>query len=95
MIDPIGKAVKGSESAFSKLPTSMAGISSQTNNAGRSAGMSTNTTANSNMNFNIANVSAGDTGGMQGKQMKEYIEGISVQVATKLLRQNQGYGGLI
>ena len=35
------------------------------------------------------------SGQMQGKAMKQYIEGISMQVATKLLRQNQGYGGLI
>jgi len=53
-------------------------------------------TAVSNINFNISNVDAsGGNNGMSGKQMKQYIEGVSMQVATTLLRQNQGYGGLI
>ena len=52
-------------------------------------------TANANINFHISNVDVDGSGQMQGKAMKQYIEGISMQVATKLLRQNQGYGGLI
>ena len=52
-------------------------------------------TANANINFHISNVDVDGSGQLQGKAMKQYIEGISMQVATKLLRQNQGYGGLI
>lgn len=49
-----------------------------------------------NINFNISNVDAsGGNNSLSGRQMKEYIEGVSMQVATTLLRQNQGYGGLI
>jgi hypothetical protein len=52
--------------------------------------------SNSNIIFNVKNVNAGgNMGELKGKAMKKYIEGISMQVATKLLRQNQGYGGLI
>jgi len=64
---------------------------------GKGANMSkmSSTSANANINFNISNVNAGGMGEMQGKQMKQYIEGVATQVAVKLLRQNQGYGGLI
>jgi phage tail tape-measure protein len=51
--------------------------------------------ASANINFHISNVDVDGSGQMQGKAMKQYIEGVSMQVATKLLRQNQGYGGLI
>jgi phage tail tape-measure protein len=51
--------------------------------------------ANANINFHISNVDVDGSGQLQGKAMKQYIEGVSMQVATKLLRQNQGYGGLI
>lgn len=63
--------------------------------AGGSLQKMSNATATANINFHIANVDASGGGQMQGKAMKQYIEGISMQVATKLLRQNQGYGGLI
>ena len=70
---------------------------SQVGGSGASSSMSKigASTANANINFHISNVDVDGSGQMQGKAMKQYIEGISMQVATKLLRQNQGYGGLI
>jgi phage tail tape-measure protein len=52
-------------------------------------------TATANINFHISNIDVEGGGQMKGKEMKQYIEGVSMQIATKLLRQNQGYGGLI
>jgi phage tail tape-measure protein len=74
------------KSALSQVGGS--GVSSSMSRMGAS-------TANANINFHISNVDVDGSGQMQGKAMKQYIEGISMQVATKLLRQNQGYGGLI
>ena len=70
---------------------------SQVGGSGASSSMSKigASTANANINFHISNVDVDGNGQMQGKAMKQYIECISMQVATKLLRQNQGYGGLI
>jgi hypothetical protein len=100
MVSPIEKAVDESKYSFNKLPTAinpnviaspLSGMSAIGNLGG--GGMNS---ANSNMNFNISNVNAGGgMGEMQGKQMRQYVEGIALQVANNLLRQNQGYGGLI
>ena len=70
---------------------------SQVGGSGASSSMSKigASTANANINFHISNVDVDGSGQLQGKAMKQYIEGVSMQVATKLLRQNQGYGGLI
>ena len=100
MVSPIEKAVDDSKHTFNKLPTAInpnviaspiSGMGAIGNLGG--GGMSS---ANANMNFNINSVNAGGgMGEMQGKQMRQYVEGIALQVANNLLRQNQGYGGLI
>lgn len=70
---------------------------SQVGGSGASTSMSKigASTATANINFHISNVDVDGNGQLQGKQMKQYIEGVSMQIATKLLRQQQGYGGLI
>jgi hypothetical protein len=74
---------------LNKSPLDGAGVAGIT-------GMSSSSMANSSIIFNVKNVNTGgNMGELQGKAMKKYIEGVSMQVATKLLRQNQGYGGLI
>ena len=99
MVSPIEKAVDESKYTFNKLPTAinpnviaspLSGMGAIGNLGGAAMG-----NANANMNFNISNVNAGGVGDMQGRQMREYVEGIALQVANNLLRQNQGYGGLI
>lgn len=98
MVDPIAKAVDESKNVMNKLPTAINPnvISSPVSGVG--AGVSTGFgagNATSNMNFNISGVNAGQTGEYQSREMRKYIEGVAVQVAHTVLRQNTSYGGLI
>ena len=79
MSNPIEQGVMQSKKAFGPLQTGMG-----------------NATANSNVNFNISGVNAGGSAGQfQQQQMKQYIEGIALQTAHQVLRQNTRFGGLI
>ena len=79
MANPIEQGVMQSKKAFGPLQTGMGG-----------------TTANSNVNFNISGVNAGgNSGQFQQQQMRQYIEGIALQTAHTVLRQNTGFGGLV
>jgi hypothetical protein len=48
----------------------------------------------SNVNFNISGVNIG-ANEKPTLEMQKYIEGVAVQVANKVLRQNTAYGGLV
>ena len=79
MVNPIEKGVMQSKKAFGPLQTGMG-----------------NATANSNVNFNISGVNAGGSAGQfQQQQMRQYVEGIALQTAHQVLRQNTRFGGLI
>ena len=52
-------------------------------------------TANSNVNFNISGVNAGNSGQFEKAQMEQYIQGVATKVAYTVLRQNTGIGGLV
>ena len=79
MVNPIEKGVMQSKKAFGPLQTGMG-----------------NSTANSNVNFNISGVNAGGSAGQfQQQQMRQYVEGIALQTAHQVLRQNTRFGGLI
>lgn len=96
MVDPARRAVEATNSVMERspltsLPTSpVSGVGqgiAQTMGSG---------IANSNVNFNISGVNAGGgTGQFQNQQMRQYIEGIALQVAMNTLRQNTRIGGLI
>jgi len=96
MVDPARRAVEATNtimerSPLTSLPTSpVSGVGqgiAQTMGSG---------IANSNVNFNISGVNAGGgTGQFQNQQMRQYIEGIALQVAMNTLRQNTRIGGLI
>jgi len=100
MVDPIGKAVTDSKMEFNRLPTGLNpnDLADPVSGAGLGVGAlaSNALTSNSAVNFNISGVNAG--GGMgqfQSKQMRQYIEGIALQTAHTVLRQNTGFGGLV
>jgi hypothetical protein len=79
MSNPIEQGVMQSKKAFGPLQTGMGSA-----------------TANSNVNFNISGINAGGSAGQfQQQQMRQYIEGIALQTAHTVLRQNTGFGGLI
>jgi len=79
MVNPIEKGVMQSKKAFGPLQTGMG-----------------NATANSNVNFNISGVNAGGSAGQfKQQQMRQYVEGIALQTAHQVLRQNTRFGGLI
>ena len=79
MSNPIEKGVMQSKKAFGPLQTGMG-----------------NSTANSNVNFNISGVNAGGSAGQfKQQQMRQYVEGIALQTAHQVLRQNTRFGGLI
>jgi phage-related protein len=79
MVNPIEKGVMQSKKAFGPLQTGMG-----------------NSTANSNVNFNISGVNAGGSAGQfKQQQMRQYVEGIALQTAHQVLRQNTRFGGLI
>lgn len=52
-------------------------------------------TANSTMNFNISGINAGGSGQFEQKQMRQYVEGVALQVAHNVLRRNTAFGGLV
>ena len=98
MVSPIDRAVELSKMSMNNLPTSINPnvIASPVNGIG--AGVPTGIgggIANSNVNFNISGVNAGVSGQFQQQQMRQYIEGVALQVATNVLRQNTRIGGLI
>lgn len=98
MIDPIKTAVDGSKQAFGPLPTGINPNALVSPISGIGAGMGSMTSggvANSAVNFNISGVNAGMTGQFEQAQMRQYIEGIALQVASNALRQNTRLGGLI
>ena len=98
MIDPIKTAVDGSKQAFGPLPTGINPNALVSPITGIGAGMGAMTSggvANSSVNFNISGVNAGMTGQFEQAQMRQYIEGIALQVASNALRQNTRLGGLI
>ena len=79
MVNPIEQGVMQSKKAFGPLQTGMG-----------------NATANSNVNFNISGVNAGGSAGQfKQQQMRQYVEGIALQTAHQVLRQNTRFGGLI
>ena len=79
MANPIEQGVMQSKKAFGPLQTGMG-----------------SPTANSNVNFNISGVNAGGSAGQfKQQQMRQYIEGIALQTAHQVLRQNTRFGGLI
>ena len=79
MSNPIEQGVMQSKKAFGPLQTGMG-----------------NSTANSNVNFNISGVNAGGSAGQfKQQQMRQYVEGIALQTAHQVLRQNTRFGGLI
>jgi hypothetical protein len=101
MVDPIAKAVDQSKNVMNKLPTSINPnvISSPVSGVGSGIPVSTGGGMGSAMavnNFNISGVNTGDASGQfQTKQMRQYIEGIAVKTAHQVLRQNNGFGGLV
>lgn len=98
MIDPIKTAVEGSKQAFGPLPTGINPNALVSPITGIGAGMGSMTSggvANSAVNFNISGVNAGQTGQFEQTQMRQYIEGVAIQVATNVLRQNTRIGGLV
>ena len=97
MIDPIKTAVEGSRRAFSPLPTSINpnSLVSPVQGVGADIPFTTGGNANANLNFNISGVNAGQTGQFEQTQMRQYIEGVAIQVATNVLRQNTRIGGLV
>lgn len=96
MVTPIDKAVDLSERAMEKSPLATQ-MTSPVSGVGQGvSGLSSmigNSTAN--LNFNISGVNASGTGQFQGQQMKQYVEGVAMQVAHQVLRQNTGFGGLV
>lgn len=96
MVEPARRAVLATNQVMERsplinLPTSpVSGI-------GQGIGqiMSGASTANANVNFNISGINAGQTGQFQQAQMRQYIEGIALQVATSAIRQNTRLGGLL
>tara|TARA_R100000734_G_scaffold3792_1_gene3351 strand:+ start:3975 stop:5603 length:1629 start_codon:yes stop_codon:yes gene_type:complete len=52
-------------------------------------------TANSTMNFNISGINAGGSGQFEQQQMRQYVEGVALQVAHNVLRRNTAFGGLV
>jgi phage-related protein len=94
MIMPAKRAVEGTNRAFERsplatLPTSpVSGVGAGVQTA--TAGMAT-----ANMNFNISGINAGQASQFQQAQMRQYIEGVALQVATNVLRQNTRIGGLL
>jgi len=94
MVMPAKRAVEGTNQAFERsplatLPTSpVSGVGAGVQTA--TAGMAT-----ANMNFNISGINAGQAGQFQQAQMRQYIEGVALQVATNVLRQNTRIGGLL
>lgn len=98
MVDPLEHAVKESLSTMNKLPTSINPNVIASPVSGVGAGVQTSMgggSANSSVNFNISGVDASGVGQFQGQQMQKYIEGVAVQVAHKVLRQNTAFGGLV
>ena len=97
MVDPIKTAVDKSRTAFSPLPTQINpnSLVSPVQGVGADIPFSTGGNANANLNFNISGVNAGQTGQFDQAQMRQYIEGVALQVATSALRQNTRLGGLI
>ena len=100
MVDPVSKAVDGSKTEFNKLPTGINPNQLVDPVKGLGAGLgaisSGSLSANSAVNFNISGVNAGSGAGQfQSSQMRQYIEGIALQTAHTVLRQNTGFGGLV
>ena len=98
MVDPIAQAVKESKVVMNKLPTSINPNVIASPVSGVGAGVQTSMgggSANSSVNFNISGVDASGVNQFQGQQMQKYIEGVAVQVAHKVLRQNTAFGGLV
>lgn len=97
MVDPIKTAVDKSRTAFSPLPTQINpnSLVSPVQGVGADIPFSTGGNANANLNFNISGVNAGGAGQFDQAQMRQYIEGVALQVATSALRQNTRLGGLI
>jgi len=47
------------------------------------------------MNFNISGINAGGSGQFEQQQMRQYVEGVALQVAHNVLRRNTAFGGLV
>lgn len=99
MVSPIETAVDRSKKAFSPLPASISPVGYQPT-SGVGSGMGAvggagGSIANSNINFNISGIQTGSTSEYDMREMRQYIEGVALQVATKALRQNTRIGGLI
>ena len=98
MVNPIERAVNLGKDAFGGLPTGINPnvIESPVRQVtpiktGMGGGNAT-----SNVNFNISGVNAqGGAGQFQGQQMRQYVEGVAMQVAHNVLRQNTQFGGLV
>ena len=101
MVDPIAKAVDQSKNVMNKLPTAINPnvISSPVSGVGSGIPVSTGGGMGSAMavnNFNISGVNTDSASGQfQTKQMRQYIEGIAIKTAHQVLRQNNGFGGLV
>lgn len=98
MVSPIERAVRLSKDVMDKLPTAINPnvISSPVSGIGAGVPAAGVGSANANLNFNISGVNAGGmSSGYDMRNMQQYIEGIAIQVATNVLRQNTRIGGLI
>jgi len=100
MVNPISKAVENSKMEFNELPVGLNPNKLVDPVTGAGAGVgalaSNALTSNSAVNFNISGVNAGgSTGQFQSSQMRQYIEGIALQTAHTVLRQNTRFGGLV
>ena len=80
MVNPVTEGVNGAKKAFEPLTTNA------------SIGAANN--VSSALNFNISGVNASQPGNYQEQDMRKYIEGVAVQVAHDVLRQNSKFGGL-
>ena len=89
--------VKGVDKHMSMLPNKMVDPVKKAvegmNNVKQFAPMGA--TANSTMNFNISGINAGGAGQFQHQQMRQYVEGVALQVAHNVLRHNTGFGGIV
>ena len=96
MVDPAKRAVQSTNQIMERSPLTtqltspVSGVGLGVSNLGTFGGNST-----ANMNFNISGINAGMSGQFEQAQMRQYIEGVAVQVAHQVLRQNTGFGGLV
>jgi cobalamin biosynthesis protein CobD/CbiB len=95
MAEPAMLAANQTTMAFRQLMDTVNAMQATSPAASPVSGISASAGAmSSNVSFNISGVNIGSNE-KPTAEMQKYIEGVAVQVAHKVLRQNTAFGGLV